>query len=41
MKPHLYAVHGEAESAAALAAIADTALGWKADVARRGTTVTL
>jgi metallo-beta-lactamase family protein len=40
-KPHLYAVHGEAESAAALAAIADTALGWQADVARRGTTVTL
>ncbi len=40
-KPHLYAVHGEAESAAALAAIADTALGWKADVARRGITVTL
>ncbi len=40
-KPHLYAVHGEAESAAALAAIADTALGWKADVARRGTTITL
>lgn len=40
-KPHLYAVHGEAESAAALAAIADTALGWKADVARRGTTVSL
>lgn len=40
-KPHLYAVHGEAESAAALAAIASSALGWKADVARRGTTVTL
>ena len=40
-KPHLYAVHGEAESAAALATIADAALGWKADVARRGTTVTL
>jgi metallo-beta-lactamase family protein len=40
-KPHLYAVHGEAESAAALAAMANTALGWKADVAQRGTTVTL
>lgn len=40
-KPHLYAVHGEAESAAALAAIADTAFGWKADVAQRGTTVAL
>lgn len=39
--PHLYAVHGEAQSAAALAAIAHTALGWPADVARRGTTVTL
>lgn len=40
-KPHLYAVHGEAESAAALAAIADTTFGWQADVAKRGTTVTL
>ncbi len=39
--PHLYAVHGEAESAAALAAIARTAFGWKADVAHRGNTVTL
>lgn len=39
--PHLYAVHGEAESAAALAATARTAFGWKSDVARRGTTVTL
>lgn len=40
-KPHLYAVHGEAESAAALAALADTAFGWKTDVAKRGTTVTI
>ncbi len=40
-KPHLYAVHGEAQSAAALAAIADAALGWDAEVARRGMTVTL
>jgi metallo-beta-lactamase family protein len=40
-KPHLYAVHGEAASAAALAAMAKGALGWSADVAERGTTVTL
>lgn len=40
-KPHLYAVHGEAESSAALATMGETVLGWKADVARRGTTVTL
>ena len=39
--PHLYAVHGEAESATALAATAHNAFGWKTDVARRGTTVTL
>ncbi len=39
--PHLYAVHGEAPSAAALAAMARGAFGWKADVAYRGTTVTL
>ncbi|HTX60454.1 MAG TPA: MBL fold metallo-hydrolase [Verrucomicrobiae bacterium] len=39
-KPHLYAVHGEAESASALAALADGAFGWQADVARRGTSVT-
>lgn len=40
-KPHLYAVHGEAESAAALATLASAALGWQADVARRGTTVAI
>ncbi len=40
-KPHLYAVHGEAESSSALATMAATVLGWKADVARRGTSVTL
>jgi metallo-beta-lactamase family protein len=39
--PHLYAVHGEAPSAAALAAMARGAFGWKADIAYRGTTVTL
>ena len=39
--PHLYAVHGEAPSAAALAAMARGVFGWKADVAYRGTTVTL
>jgi metallo-beta-lactamase family protein len=39
--PHLYAVHGEAPSAAALAAMARGAFGWKADVGYRGTTVTL
>lgn len=39
--PRLYAVHGEAESAASLATMASTALGWQADVARRGTTITL
>ena len=40
-KPHLYAVHGEPESAAALAAMAESGFGWQADVAHRGTTVTL
>ncbi|HVA26608.1 MAG TPA: MBL fold metallo-hydrolase [Candidatus Baltobacteraceae bacterium] len=40
-KPHLYAVHGEAEGASALAALARSGFGWDADVARRGTTVTL
>lgn len=40
-KPHLYAVHGESASAAALCAMATHALGWKAEVAHRGTTVTL
>jgi len=39
--PHLYAVHGEAPSAAALAAMARGMFGWKADVAYRGTTVSL
>jgi metallo-beta-lactamase family protein len=39
--PHLYAVHGEAPSAAALAAMARDGFGWKADVGYRGTTVTL
>jgi metallo-beta-lactamase family protein len=39
--PHLYAIHGEAPSAAALAAMARGVFGWKADVAYRGTTVTL
>jgi len=39
--PHLYAVHGEAPSAAALAAMGRAAFGWQADVAHRGTTVTL
>jgi metallo-beta-lactamase family protein len=40
-KPHLYAVHGEAESASALAALAAGVFGWPADVAKRGTTVTV
>jgi metallo-beta-lactamase family protein len=39
--PHLYAVHGEPASAAALCATASGTLGWSADVAQRGTTVTL
>ena len=39
--PHLYAVHGEPASASALAAMARAAFGWKADVALRGSTVTL
>ncbi|MHB1550653.1 MAG: MBL fold metallo-hydrolase RNA specificity domain-containing protein [Vulcanimicrobiaceae bacterium] len=38
-KPHLYAVHGEPESAASLATLARESLGWPAEVARRGTTV--
>jgi len=38
-KPHLYAVHGEPESAAALATLASSGFGWSADIARRGTTV--
>jgi metallo-beta-lactamase family protein len=40
-KPRLYAVHGEVESATAVATLAAAAFGWNADVARRGTTVTL
>jgi len=40
-KPHLYAVHGEVESATAVATLATSALGWAAEVARRGTTVTI
>lgn len=40
-KPHLYAVHGEAESASALASMAKNGFGWQADVAERGTTVQL
>jgi metallo-beta-lactamase family protein len=39
--PHIYAVHGEAESASALVTLADSSFNWKADVARRGITVTL
>jgi metallo-beta-lactamase family protein len=40
-KPHLYAVHGEPPSSAALVTLCRTTIGWKADVAVRGTTVTL
>lgn len=40
-KPHLYAVHGEPESAAALAALTRQQFGWTAQAAQRGTTVTL
>ncbi|MGH7737555.1 MAG: MBL fold metallo-hydrolase RNA specificity domain-containing protein [Candidatus Tyrphobacter sp.] len=40
-KPHLYAVHGEPDSAAALAALAKAEFGWSAQAARRGTTVTV
>jgi metallo-beta-lactamase family protein len=39
--PRLYAVHGEVESATAVATLAASAFGWQAQVARRGTTVTL
>ena len=39
--PHLYAVHGEPASAAALATFVKAKLGWSADVAHRGTTVTV
>jgi metallo-beta-lactamase family protein len=38
--PHLYAVHGEPASSSSLCMIGE-GLQWKADVARRGTTVTL
>lgn len=40
-KPHLYAVHGEPESALALASFARAEYGWTADVAQRGVTVTV
>ncbi len=40
-KPHLYAVHGEVESATAVATLAGAAFGWPAEVARRGMTVDL
>ncbi|MGZ3531155.1 MAG: MBL fold metallo-hydrolase RNA specificity domain-containing protein [Vulcanimicrobiaceae bacterium] len=40
-KPHLYAVHGEPASAAALAQLAQQELGWQGDIGRRGTTVSL
>ncbi len=40
-KPHLYAVHGEPASAAALAAFASARFGWTAEPARRGVTVQL
>ncbi|MGA8533170.1 MAG: MBL fold metallo-hydrolase [Candidatus Tumulicola sp.] len=38
-KPQLYAVHGEVESATAVATLAASAFGWPAEVARRGVTV--
>jgi metallo-beta-lactamase family protein len=37
--PHLYAVHGEVESATAVATLAGSAFGWPAEVAHRGVTV--
>jgi metallo-beta-lactamase family protein len=40
-KPHLYAVHGEPASAAALAAAVQAKLGFSAGVAARGETVTI
>jgi metallo-beta-lactamase family protein len=40
-KPQLYAVHGEVESATAVATLATQAFGWHAQVARRGLTVTI
>lgn len=39
--PRLFAVHGEVESATAVATLAATAFGWEAQVARRGTSITL
>lgn len=40
-KPQLYAVHGEPESAMALAAFAKTEFGWSAAPAQRGATVSI
>jgi metallo-beta-lactamase family protein len=40
-KPQLFAVHGEPASAAALATLAQSAFGWQAAVAHRGSSVTL
>lgn len=40
-KPDLYAVHGEVESATAVATLAHSAFGWPAEVAKRGVTVPL
>jgi metallo-beta-lactamase family protein len=40
-KPQLYAVHGEVESATAVATLATEAFGWQARVAQRGLTVTI
>ncbi len=40
-RPHLYAVHGEVESATAVATLASSAFGWPAQVARRGVTVSV
>ncbi len=39
--PHLYAIHGVAESATALATLAKQAFGWQAGVGMRGTTVSI
>lgn len=38
-RPQLYAVHGEVESATAVATLATSSFGWPAQVARRGVTV--
>ncbi|HEY5257555.1 MAG TPA: MBL fold metallo-hydrolase [Candidatus Baltobacteraceae bacterium] len=40
-QPRFYAVHGEVESAAALVAMVQSGLHWKAQIAQRGTTVTI